>query len=95
MKRGENSSFNPLALYKAPNGSYIDADQDNIPDIVESLLSNNSTFAKFARLFADPSSDYYDLWTNYNWTIAYFFSVRNNKDFHYYLKYLNAEKYGA
>ena len=85
----------PLAAYKDPEGNYIDSDEDNIPDIVESLLSNNSTFAKFARLFADPTSEYYDLWTSYNWTIAYFFSVRNDRDFHYYLEYLNAEEYSV
>ena len=85
----------PLAAYKDPEGNYIDSDEDNIPDIVESLLSNNSTFAKFARLFADPTSEYYDLWTSYNWTIAYFFSVRNNRNFHYYLDLLDANKYSA
>ncbi len=51
----------PLAAYKDPEVNYIDSDDDNIPDIVESLLSNNSTFARFARLFADPNSEYYDL----------------------------------
>jgi len=85
----------PLAAYKDPEGNYIDSDEDNIPDIVESLLSNNSTFAKFARLFADPTSEYYDLWTSYNWTIAYFFSMRNNRNFHYYLDLLDANKYSA
>jgi len=91
----------PLAPYREPRkedgelGDYIDSDEDNIPDIVESLLSNNSTFAKFARLFADPNSEYYDLWTSYNWTIAYFFSVRNNRNFHYYLDLLDANKYSA
>ena len=91
----QHSYHYPLAPYKNRTGAYIDSDEDNIPDIVESLLSNNSTFVKFARLFADPTSEYYDLWTSYNWTIAYFFSLRNNKNFHYYLKYLNAEKYSA
>ncbi len=85
----------PLAAYKDPEGNYIDSDEDNIPDIVKSLLSNSSTFAKFARLFADPTSEYYDLWTSYNWTIAYFFSMRNNRNFHYYLDLLDANKYSA
>jgi len=70
---------NSLTLYKNETGAYIDSDEDNIPDIVESLLSNNSTFAKFASLFADPTSEYYNasLWENYSWCIAYFYSIQH------------------
>ena len=67
----------PLAAYKNKTGAYIDSDEDNIPDVVESLLSNNSTFLKFAKMFADPNSAYYNksLWENYSWCIAYLYSI--------------------
>jgi len=73
----------PLAPYKNETGAYIDSDSDNIPDAVESLLSNNSTFLKFARMFADPDSAYYNksLWENYSWCIAYFYSIALDKSF--------------
>ncbi len=65
----------PLAPYKNRTGAYIDSDEDNIPDIVESLLSNNSTFVKFAQLFWPEDSEYHDLWDSYYWCIAYFYSI--------------------
>ncbi len=67
----------PLAPYKNETGAYIDSDSDNIPDAVESLLSNNSTFLKFARMFSDLDSAYHNesLWENYSWCIAYFYFI--------------------
>ena len=82
----------PLAPYKDPNGEYIDADEDNIPDIVESLLSNNSTFVKFAEW---ALSNDLALWRAYNWTIAYFFSVRNYLSFSSIVEELNDSRHNA
>ncbi len=74
----------PLAAYRALRkedgslGDYIDSDDDNIPDIVESLLSNNSTFVKFADWALNNDLE---AWNDYSWCIAYFYLIALGEEF--------------
>ena len=82
----------PLLPYRDPDGNYIDSDEDNIPDIVESLLGNNSTFRKFARWALNNEPE---IWEDYYWTIAYFYSIRNGLEFSDIIDDLNNSKHAA
>ncbi len=50
----------------------LDYKKNNISGIIESFLSNNSTFAKFADW---ALSNDIEAWNDYSWCIAYFYSI--------------------
>ncbi len=63
---------------------WSDVDSDGIPDVVEAMLSNSSYFWAFYNFTHkdDWMSGYrLALWNEYNWSIAYYFSLKLNKSY--------------
>ncbi len=71
--------------YNSSDGfHWSDVDSDGIPDAVEAKLSNASYFLAFYNFTHkdDWMSEYrLALWNEYNWSIAYYFSLKLNKSY--------------
>ena len=60
MRYIEPNELDPLTPYANKTGVYTDSDEDGIPDIAESMLSNRSKWDDF-------KANYPDLWSEYSW----------------------------